>query len=118
MAKTESLGKAAEKQTPQEHGKMPTAKDVKALAKGYDQLKADMDDARGELGALLKNAEDGQNIHRKAFKLANQLRNMPDDRCSAFLAHFDHYRQALKVDRAGLFDDESEDEAAPESAPA
>ena len=86
--------------------RLPTKDQLVKLAKRHDSLKSDMDQARGELGAVMKDAEETSNIHRAVFKLCRKLDNMDPDRRFSFLAHFDHYRETLELDRDGsLFED-------------
>ncbi|TGY87337.1 hypothetical protein E5163_14815 [Marinicauda algicola] len=81
--------------------RMPSEEVLKNLARQVTSAKAEMDEARGEIGAMIKSAEETHNVHRKAFKLCLQLDRMDDDKRDAFLAHFDDYREKLKLDRAG-----------------
>lgn len=106
MAKVENLSDH-KKPEADGTGKMPSAAVLEKHAKGYGLLKSDADAIRGDMGALLKNAQNDDNVHRKAFKLALQIRRMDDSESSAFLAHFDHYREQMKLDRATLPLDEA-----------
>lgn len=105
--------------------KLPNGEVLKSVISRMNGAKAKMDEARGDLGSIIKNAEDSHNIHRAALKLVAKLEKMDSAKLSDWLAHFDHYRQVRGLDEmAGpnMFDaaDEDEDEfdaAAPEPEP-
>lgn len=78
--------------------RLPTREELYEVRKSYQALKGDMEEARGEMGALLKKADEHKNIHRGAFKLAIKLANMTDEKADAFLSHFDHYRAQFGLD--------------------
>lgn len=78
--------------------KLPSREELYNLLKSYTALTADMDETRGELGALLKNADNQKNIHRGAFKLAAKIKRMTSEKAEAFLTHFDHYRAQFGLD--------------------
>lgn len=78
--------------------RLPKGETVTALMRQYRACKGEMDKHRAELGPLIKNAENDHGVHPKAFKLAEQLQRMDATRMSAFLAHFDHYREVLELD--------------------
>ena len=100
MAEVQSLDAA--RKSKAKKAKMPTGKQLESLASTVGAAKAQMDEQRGEMGAAIKNASNDHNIHKKAFKLALQIRRMEDTEASAMLAHFDHYREQMKLDRAAL----------------
>ena len=56
-----------------------------------------MDEARGELGAAVKDAEETHGINRKAFKLAMSLSRMDESKRSDFLRSLDDYRAKLEL---------------------
>lgn len=64
----------------------------------YSTLKSDMDGARGELGTLVKDAEERHGINRAAFKLAVKLINMPEEKRLDFLTALDQYRHVFGLD--------------------
>jgi hypothetical protein len=68
---------------------------LKTLISRCDSLKADMDSSRGELGSLIKDAEDTHGINRKAFKLALQCNRMEDDKRADFIRSFRDYCNKL-----------------------
>jgi hypothetical protein len=78
--------------------RLPNGETVTALMRQYRTCKGEMDKHRAELGPLIKNAENDHGVHPKAFKLVEQLQRMDATRMSAFLAHFDHYRQICGLD--------------------
>lgn len=78
-------------------GARPPGK-LQELVQQCFNLKSESDAARGELGSLMKNAEESHNIHRKAFKLSMQLNFMPEEKRADFLKAFDEYREELKLD--------------------
>ena len=97
MAKVESLDDQRKKKDSA--AKMPTAAQLKKTRDEYNKAKGKADEARGDMGATLKNAQNDHNIHRKAFKLAMQVLNMDDTKKAEFLAHFDHYREQMGLDK-------------------
>lgn len=104
---------------------MPNGEVLKSVISRMNGAKAKMDEARGDLGSIIKNAEDSHNIHRAALKLVAKLEKMDSAKLSDWLAHFDHYRQVRGLDQmAGpsMFDDPDADEydfdaAAPDPDP-
>lgn len=68
---------------------------LKTLISRCDGMKADMDEARGELGALIKDAEETHGINRKAFKLALQCNRMEVDKRADFIRSFRDYCNKL-----------------------
>ncbi|MEE7478448.1 hypothetical protein [Methylobacterium hispanicum] len=85
---------------------------LKSLISKCDGMKADMDEARGELGAAVKDAEEVHGINRKAFKLALSLTRMEQDKRDDFLRSLDDYREKLDLNpQPDLFADGEGDEA-------
>ncbi|GBU18054.1 MULTISPECIES: hypothetical protein [Methylobacterium] len=85
---------------------------LKSLIARCDGMKADMDEARGELGAAVKDAEETHGINRKAFKLVLSLKRMEQDKRDDFLRSLDDYREKLDLNpQADLFADDEGDEA-------
>ena len=78
--------------------KMPSKDDLFKHKKRFEAIKSEMDELRGDMGSLVKNADNDSNIHKKAFKLVMQALRMSDDKRSAFLAHFDKYREDFELD--------------------
>ena len=102
----EKMGKAAKKAS----GIHPEV--LKSLIGKCDSIRAEMDEARGELGAAIKDAEDTHGINRKAFKLCLSLRRMEDDKRADFLRSLDDYRKKLGFDdQLDMFEDGEGDEA-------
>lgn len=93
--------------------KLPSPEEISKLLKDHSLAAADMDEARGKIGAMIKNAEETRNVHRKAFKILTQVEKMDASKRSEFLLHLDHY---LKIrghaPEKGLF------ETAPADPPA
>jgi hypothetical protein len=79
-------------------GTMTSKEVLQTLFSRADSHKAEMDSARGEMGAFIKDAEETHGIHRKAFKLALSCRRMESEQLSAFLRAFDLYRDVLNFD--------------------
>lgn len=70
---------------------LPTPEVIGRMLKEYKLSKADMDEHRGKIGALVQDGENTHNVHRKAFKLLTQVENMDDTKRSEFLFHFINY---------------------------
>lgn len=88
-------------------GHLPDAEVVQRMLKDYKLAKSDMDEARGVIGSLVKNGEDGKNVHRKAFKLLAQVENMDDTKRAEFLVHFISYLGFLDLSpHPDLFEDD------------
>jgi len=87
---------------------LPDKAQLQAHRKKFDAIKTKQEKLGGEASALAKNGESIHNIHKGAFKQIGKLLRMPDDKLSAFLAHFDHYREQFELDAQldlGLGDD-------------
>ena len=84
--------------------KLPSKKALQELKAKYVASKADMDEARGEIGSAIKNAENDIGVNRKAFKLAMQCENMNPAKLTDFLASFDHYRTVFELDNQQTLD--------------
>lgn len=78
--------------------KLPAKEDLFALRRSYQELSEDLDETRGSMGALLKNADEQKNIHRPAFKVVNKLLNMTPEKREAWLMQFDHMRETMALD--------------------
>ena len=79
---------------------------LKQIVRAYEDHKGEMDEARGEIGALLKDAESTHGLHRAAFKQAVKLKNSAPEKCADFLRAFDSYRHILGLDdQVDLFED-------------
>lgn len=91
MAK--KLGESANKDA-----KLPGKEQVESVRRLYDSAKREAAEARGGVGTIIQNAEKKHNIHPAAFKAAVKLHDMDPVKRSAWLAHFDHYRDALGLD--------------------
>ncbi|GEL44264.1 hypothetical protein MEX01_48550 [Methylorubrum extorquens] len=70
---------------------------LRALINKCDEMRSDMDEARGELGSAVKDAEETHGINRKAFKLAMSLMRMEETKRSDFLRSLDDYRAKLEL---------------------
>lgn len=77
---------------------LPDAVVLNKIKREHNRLKGEMDERRGELGSVIKNAENDHGINRKAFKLCMSLMKMDETKLESFLAHFDHYRDQFKLD--------------------
>ena len=77
---------------------LPTKEQLFAHEKKVSAIKTKSEKLNGEMSALVKKAEDDANIHKGAFKKISALKRMPDDKRSAWLAHFDHMRAAFDLD--------------------
>lgn len=78
--------------------RLPEADVLKEHLRTMNASKAEMDEIRGDMGAMVKNAENDHNIHRGAFKQAMKLKNMDETKRAEFLAHLDHYREVFDLD--------------------
>ena len=86
---------------------------LRSLVNVCNGHKGDMDEARGELGAAVKKAEDVHGVHRKAFKLCLSLDRMEEAARSDFLRAFDDYRVKLDLNPAAdLFEGADEGDEA------
>ncbi len=83
-------------------------KSLIALCNGH---KTTMDEARGELGAAVKKAEDVHGVHRRAFNDCRKLSRMEDAARADYLRAFDDYRQKLDLNPAPDLFEEGGDEA-------
>ena len=68
---------------------------LKSLVAQCNGMKAEMDEARGELGAAVKNAEDTHGVNRKAFKLVLSMLRMEPAAKDDFLNSVIDYSQKL-----------------------
>ncbi len=90
---------------------------LRALVNKCDGMKADMDEARGELGAAVKDAEEVHGINRKAFKLCMSLQRMEETKRDDFLRSFDDYRAKLELNPdPDLFEEGDEEKRRAEQA--
>lgn len=71
---------------------------LKQILGNYRSMKDDMDEARGDIGNMLKNAENDLGLHRGAFKLAAKLNGQSPEKRADFLRAFDSYRHILELD--------------------
>lgn len=77
---------------------LPSKEQLQSHRKKFDAIKTKQEKLGGEASALAKNGESVHNIHKGAFKKIGALLRMPDDKRSAWLAHFDHYRKQFELD--------------------
>lgn len=63
----------------------------------YSDVKGNMDEYRGELGSIVKDAEE-RGINKKAFKLAVALMGQSEEKRTEFLTAFDQYRHVFGLD--------------------
>ena len=77
---------------------LPTKQQLIDHEKRVSAIKTKSEKLNGEMSGLVKKAEDDANIHKGAFKKIAALKRMPDDKRSAWLAHFDHMREAFDLD--------------------
>ncbi|WP_342106322.1 hypothetical protein [Methylobacterium sp. SI9] len=90
-------------------------KSLIALCNGH---KTTMDEARGELGAAVKKAEDVHGVHRRAFNDCRKLSRMEDAARADYLRAFDDYRVKLDLNSAPDLFEEGGDEATRRAAQA
>lgn len=103
-----------EKAEGPEAGSLPTTEDLARFVREHALAQSDMDEARGKIGALVKNAENTKNLHRKAFKILCQVEKMDSSKREEFLLHLGHYLKARgHTPSKGLFDDAIADPPAP-----
>jgi hypothetical protein len=81
---------------------------LKSLVAKCKGIKSDMDDARGDYGQAIKDAEDTHNINRPAFKLAMKLSDMEINKRRDFMRSLGDY-----CDKLGLNDQTDMFEAGP-----
>lgn len=70
---------------------LPDGPTLERLLKDYWVNNAEVREATGKIGSLVKNGEEVFNVHRKAFKLTAQLEKMDDSKRSEYLTHLFHY---------------------------
>lgn len=85
-------------------GKIVNHKVFETLVSRAASFNSKMATTRGEMGALMKDAEETHGVHRGAFKLALKLNGMEDLKMKDFLRSFDIYREYLKLDTRGTSD--------------
>ncbi|MFE1598211.1 hypothetical protein [Methylobacterium sp. ID0610] len=79
---------------------------LKSLVGKCQGIKADLDEARGELGSAIKDAEETHGINRPAFKLAMKLQGMETDKRRDFMRSLADYCDKLGLnDQADMFED-------------
>lgn len=78
--------------------RMPTEKDLKNLLRELNARQGKISELQGEMGEKVANAVEKKNIHKGALALSRRLLKMDGVKLGAFLAHFDHYREQLKID--------------------
>ena len=94
-------------------GEVPKASVVKAVAEKYGTLKAQMDTKRGEIGALIKAAEEEKNIHRGAFRKACAYAKMDQAKFEDEWRHLTSYLLAMgKIPQGDLFKDAGDESPA------
>lgn len=79
-------------------GELPDADTLLGLMKDAGTIGGKLASLRGDIGALVKNAEEDHNIHRGAFKLVCKLERMDPTKRAEFLRHLDHYRHIADLD--------------------
>lgn len=91
---------------------------LKSLISKCDGMKADMDEARGELGAAIKDAEETHGVHRRAFKQVLALKRMEAAARADYLRAFDDYRAKLDLnEQPDMFaDDQTGERGEPDAA--
>lgn len=85
-------------------GKVVNKKVFETLVSRAASINSKMATQRGEIGTLMKDAEETHGVHRGAFKLALKLNGMEDLKMKDFLRSFDIYREYLKLDTRGTSD--------------
>jgi hypothetical protein len=85
-------------------GKVVNKKVFETLVSRAASMQSKAATARGEIGSLMKDAEETHGVHRGAFKLALKLDGMEDLKMKDFLRSFDLYREYLKLDTRGTSD--------------
>lgn len=85
-------------------GKVVNKKVFETLVSRAASFNSKMATTRGEMGTLMKDAEETHGVHRGAFKLALKLNGMEDLKMKDFLRSFDIYREYLKLDTRGTSD--------------
>lgn len=85
-------------------GKVVNKRVFETLVSRAASINAKMASERGNIGTLMKDAEETHGVHRGAFKLALKLDRMEDLKMKDFLRSFDLYREYLKLDTRGTSD--------------
>lgn len=86
----------------QKAAKLPSKKDLSALADRLVRLKGKQQTANQDVAEAMREAVDNKGVHKAAMALAVKLQRQTPDKANAFLQHFDHYREALELDRDEL----------------
>lgn len=74
--------------------------DLLRILKRCSSLDSSLASTRGDIAAIVQDAEARQNLHRKAFSLVRRLHRMDETKLCEFLYHFDVYREHLELDAA------------------
>lgn len=101
----ESNVEVLQQQTASEDGEIGLSdKQLTDFHGNYARRKSDMDEVRGEMGALIKDFEE-QGGHKAAFKLACKLKAMEDSKAQDFLRSLKRYCQVFGVfDQSDMFE--------------
>jgi uncharacterized protein (UPF0335 family) len=94
--------------------------DLLKILKRCSSLDSSLASTRGDIAAIVQDAEARHNLHRKAFSLCRRLHRMDDTKLAEFLYHFDVYREHLELDAAAgedLFEDRPPAEPEPGAEP-
>lgn len=81
-----------------------TSEQLQHIASQHSEHQSVMDEARGELGALMKDAEERYGINRKALKTALSIKKWDPLKRREFLTKFEQYCHTL-----GLYDEPQSD---------
>jgi hypothetical protein len=85
-------------ESPTADARLPSEKDLRNLLRELNSRQGKISELQGEMGAKVQNAVDKKNVHKGALALSRRLMKMDGVKLGAFLAHFDHYREQLKID--------------------
>lgn len=95
---------------------LPTGEDLARFVREQALHQSDMDEARGKIGALVKNGEKDKNLHRKAFKILCQTEKMDSTKRDEFLRHLYHYLDVRGHKPRDLFSEKPADPPAPKGS--
>lgn len=78
--------------------RLMTEKDLLTLLRRLRPLETAKSEATSSVGEQISEAVQKRYLDKTAFTLVRRLNKLNDSRLQAVLAHFDHYRDVLKLD--------------------
>lgn len=89
----------AENESPTTAARIPTKNDILNLLRENGKDQAKINEIAGDMGSRIAQAVEKKNLHKKAFGLTKQCKNMDPAKLSAFLTHWDAYRLHADLDK-------------------